>query len=383
MGSQICLRAVCSLLMAAPQSTVWDIEPHTIAKHEILKHYLDAWYPILVSREEHIMFLDGFAGPGVYSDGSPGSPIVALLALLHHRGFGLWSGRRFDFDFVEADSDRLEHLENEIATRYGPFPDNISVRMHLGEFQHVAGGIASRLRSTRGQVPPTLAFVDPFGVSGVPMRLIADFLSAPKCELVMTLMVSHLNRFGEADQMQAKRAELFGTNDFALVDAAPAEGRVAALLDLYQAQLQKVAGFKHTLDFQMRNNTGNISYYLVYATRSATGVEKFKDAMWKVDPSRGCAFSDRRFGQSSLFTGEHVDHGPLCTQIGQDWEGRTATIAELDEYVNIQTLYRKAHLRGALAQMERAGRLVVHRPRGGRRGFPSGTQVQFNAGLGI
>ncbi|MYH72240.1 MAG: three-Cys-motif partner protein TcmP, partial [Acidimicrobiia bacterium] len=68
--------------MTAPQETVWSIEPHTAAKHELLKHYLNAWFPILASRERRIMFLDGFAGPGIYSDGSPGSPVIALRTLL-------------------------------------------------------------------------------------------------------------------------------------------------------------------------------------------------------------------------------------------------------------------------------------------------------------
>ncbi len=68
-------------------STRWKLEPHTAAKHEILRQYLNAWFPILGSQHERVVFLDGFAGPGIYEDGEPGSPIIALRTLLEHAFF--------------------------------------------------------------------------------------------------------------------------------------------------------------------------------------------------------------------------------------------------------------------------------------------------------
>ena len=50
--------------MAKPMQSLWDIEPHTKAKHEILERYLDAWFPILATYNQRIIYLDGFCGPG-------------------------------------------------------------------------------------------------------------------------------------------------------------------------------------------------------------------------------------------------------------------------------------------------------------------------------
>ena len=65
--------------MPVPKTTVWPLEPHTKAKHEILRRYLGAWFPILTSGgwNRRVIFLDGFAGPGRYSACEPGSPIIA------------------------------------------------------------------------------------------------------------------------------------------------------------------------------------------------------------------------------------------------------------------------------------------------------------------
>ena len=64
--------------MSAPRTTLWAIEPHTRAKHEILRRYLEAWTPILASSHRVILYVDGFAGPGAYAGGEEGSPIIAL-----------------------------------------------------------------------------------------------------------------------------------------------------------------------------------------------------------------------------------------------------------------------------------------------------------------
>lgn len=70
--------------MSGISSPVWPLEPHTRAKHEILRRYLAAWFPILSKWSGRIIYLDGFAGPGVYSDGEDGSPVIALQTAVDH-----------------------------------------------------------------------------------------------------------------------------------------------------------------------------------------------------------------------------------------------------------------------------------------------------------
>ncbi|TET39643.1 MAG: three-Cys-motif partner protein TcmP, partial [Dehalococcoidia bacterium] len=68
--------------------TIWAIEPHTEAKHKILRYYLSAWFPILATTQNRLLYVDGFAGPGEFykKDGSlvDGSPIIALKVARDH-----------------------------------------------------------------------------------------------------------------------------------------------------------------------------------------------------------------------------------------------------------------------------------------------------------
>ncbi len=306
-------------------ATVWPIEPHTAAKHELLMHYLGAWFPILASREQRIIFLDGFAGPGIYSDGEPGSPIIALRTLLNHSAFPRYSRCEFIFHFIEADTPRLDRLSSELR-QFDPLPSNVKVSTHRGEFVDVIEGVLGSLDTRNRRLAPTLAFVDPFGVSGVPMELISRFLDSRKCELFLILMVDHLNRFLTTAHMKGGRDSLFGTDDFSVVEAAPAGERISALVDLYKQQLRDVANFQYALDFEMRRANETVAYYVVYATRSLTGVEKFKDAMWKVDPSTGSMFSDRHWNQGSLLTGSNVELSQLQHRLSEQFGGETVPI---------------------------------------------------------
>jgi hypothetical protein len=76
----ICFNGVRGL----PRDTIWPIEPHTAAKHQILRKYLDAWFPILATYNKRIVYVDGFAGPGRYTalrsdDAALPSPRRAML----------------------------------------------------------------------------------------------------------------------------------------------------------------------------------------------------------------------------------------------------------------------------------------------------------------
>ena len=51
--------------MGLPKKTLWPLEPHTRGKHLVLKSYLDAWLPIMGTRNARILVIDGFAGPTV------------------------------------------------------------------------------------------------------------------------------------------------------------------------------------------------------------------------------------------------------------------------------------------------------------------------------
>ncbi|MFJ1608590.1 hypothetical protein ACIOHS_35310 [Streptomyces sp. NPDC088253] len=58
------------------EQTVWKSDPHTQVKHLVYRHYLQCWMRKFLQTFPEATIVDAFAGPGVYTDGPPGSPIV-------------------------------------------------------------------------------------------------------------------------------------------------------------------------------------------------------------------------------------------------------------------------------------------------------------------
>ena len=88
-----------------PHDTIWRLDPHTLGKHKVLREYLNQWFPIMGMTNRKILFIDGFAGPGEYLDGEPGSPIIAIDSFLEHKSRNLITAE-VGFVFIEENRAR-------------------------------------------------------------------------------------------------------------------------------------------------------------------------------------------------------------------------------------------------------------------------------------
>ncbi len=239
--------------MGAPRTLVWQLEPHTRAKHEILRRYLEAWAAILsLGNFPTIAYVDGFAGPGTYQSGDDGSPIIAIKAALQHAA-RIPKTTTLLFLFIEKDEERAEHLE-QLVTGMG-LPPNFHV--HVASGQTFEEGFRARLldfyEKKSRSLPPTFAFIDPFGWKGVPFHLVKKILSNPSCEVLINFMFEEINRFINHPDQGKTFDELFGTDRWRQMEkiVKPMERR-QFLHDLYLTQLRGIAGAKYVRSFEMR-----------------------------------------------------------------------------------------------------------------------------------
>lgn len=327
--------------MTAPKSTIWPIEPHTRAKHEILKRYLLAWTPILSQGGfPEILYIDGFAGPGRYSGGEDGSPIIALHAVLNQR---VKIAATVKFLFVEKQRDRAEVLEtivNEID-----LPKNFHVTVAKGEtFEAACTDLLNTYNREARSLPPTFVFIDPFGWTGVPFRIVREIMANPSCEVLVTFMYEELNRFiGHPDQERNFDA-FFGTRDWRFgVALAEPRARNRFLHDLYARQLHESARVEYVRSFQMNNDRDVTDYYLFYGTNKLLGLAKMKEAMWKVDEFGEFTFSDATDPNQFVLFAKEPQLDVLRQQILARFDGQQATIAEIEEFVLARTAFRETH----------------------------------------
>lgn len=352
----------------------WEIDAHTLAKHEILGRYLDGWYPTLSSYGDKLIYFDGFAGRGRYNDDSVGSPIIALRRLLDHTYFPRLAAREFVFYFVEKNKANFDSLQREVdflREEIGGWPKNVSVTCVQGRFDQTAQSIVDFLKAEKARMAPVLAFIDPFGYSGIPMALMAEFVASPASEVFVNFMVGHVQRFIARDGQESAMSSLFGIDRETILEGLDASGqpRVEYLRDVYKSEMERQLGFRYVRGFEMKNITGNVGYYLFHGTNHPKGVELMKDAMWKADPTGGFSFSSRQAIDPQGTLDFEVDVSPCEDAIMRAFSGRKNVPGpEIKDWCVTGTDYLPRHVTAALKSLEARRMITVHRPPNGQFG---------------
>lgn len=182
--------------MADYESMLPTMEAHTKVKHEILRKYLEKWFPILGQYNKSLVFIDGFAGPGRYQSGDSGSPLIALDTAINHSS-NLTSN--ISFLFIEKRQDRFNNLKEEISRlnlppNLKPFPKN-------GCFNEIMTKFFQHEPNFPPTTNPTFAFIDPSGFKGLPFSIITNILQRESYEVFITFTRRDINRFLEKQDL--------------------------------------------------------------------------------------------------------------------------------------------------------------------------------------
>lgn len=363
--------------MPRPRETVWKLEDHTLAKHRILRGYLDAWLPIMGRWCSRLVLVDGFAGPGIYRKGEPGSPIHMLNAYLKHTQRKAIRSELV-YAFVEQDKKRFNSLKAEVAKL--TLPRNVKTHLYNDAFDTVFGGILDDLAARKAQMAPTFAFVDPFGYTGAPMELTGRFLQFNRCEVLIYVPLPYINRFLGLVGQEAAMTSFFGTDRWRVALRLGGQERLRFLHDLFREQLERECGLDYVRSFEIVTSSPNSGYHLFFGTGNLKGLEKMKDAMWSVDPAEGHRFRDSTVkGLMPLFEPE-PDMAPLVEALEGEFRGKVFTIEEAERFTLVQTPYKKGHIKTrTLKALEKDGKIEAVDPPQGRRArtYPPGTKLRF------
>lgn len=358
-------------------SVLWALETHTLGKHLVLREYLKAWFPIMGSKRGQILFIDGFAGPGEYEKGEEGSPLIALHAFSNHAARGKVVSE-VRFVFIEEDPARALHLEGLVVRESASLPDNCHVEVCQSTFAHKMTEILDDIDTRKRIIDGMFVMIDPFGVSGVPLAVIARILSIPRAEIYLSFQYESIRRFGGTSEHEAHLNSLFGSTEWqrGLQIEDPAKKR-EFFYHLYTEQLRK-AGARHVVRFELCKGR-RVIYAVFFATQHPKGCDRMKQAIWKVAPWGDYAFRGTRSGQLPLGL-PNQDFKPLQEALCQKFGGRGwVKIEKIEEFVaSDATDFHTGQLRrGALKPLEQSGKIEVRSPRERKYTYPKGTYIQF------
>ncbi len=310
-------------------ATLPAIQPHTTAKHHILRYYLNEWFPILGRAHGSLRYIDGFAGPGEYEDGESGSPLIALHTIWRHIRFESFSkeGKNVDFLFVERDPDYFENLARKIQEIC--WPGAITTDVRNGEFEKIVSRLIDDVYEN-SPMPPTLAFIDPFGSAGFSMELLERLASFPRMEVLINLNHNEFVRWLPDRSKHITADRLYGGSRWKPALSMAGRERSTFLVTEYEAALREV-GWRGT-SFEMVNSQNQTAYHLVFGTGNSKGLEAMKKAMRAASPTGEFRYTDRLDPGQQVIPGMEITR-EHAEQIGeglfQKHEGKEVAYSRL------------------------------------------------------
>lgn len=353
-----------------PSDVPWRPDQHTLAKERLYRKYVGKWMPIMVrGYGGDVTYAEGFAGPGIYADGSPGSPVIALRCLLEQRGLeAIAKQKPVRLLFVDKDSRCTKLLQERLAVAAnGVQPAELA--RHGIDVEIVTGTCEPDLTETltrhHAWGRPMLVVLDTWG-SAVPLDLVRRVARNGHSEVLITIKPQFFSRFAEAKNVQHGDA-VFGGDLWRQVAAQPAAQKARWLLQHYRDVIRD-AGFEHVLDFELMTDRGE-ALYLVFGTTHTRGLEKMKEAMWEVDEVAGIGYRDPRDpDQQTLEIEVEPQTAPLRRLLRNYLllqEARRVRVEELRAFAFLNTVYKKSQVLPVLRAMHEAGELAADQTRVG------------------
>ena len=354
---------------SAPEK--WEYKEHTRVKHILLEKYLAAWIPILGKWNPKICYFDGFAGRGEYTDGTLGSPIIALRVANRLLQQCAQRQRRPYFDEficigVEKDRENFQNLQS-VVEREGDkleFGDRLKVGLENDEFANVVDKI---LKNVGTEIAPSFFFVDPFGFSGIPFGVIQKILSNPKTEVFFTFMVRDIARFISASELQDTFDNLFGTDKWKEILSSSQKPEIA-LINLYRKQLHEISKVKYSWPFRVcTSEKVQTLYYLLHVTNNEKGHSIMKSIMYNQSAQRDFAYLGPEDiaarSQMRLFDIHSI--GELKKYLLERFKAESLTYDDIQEKVchpwYSEPPHIDKHFRQALKELEKEGKVKVNR----------------------
>lgn len=342
----------------ATQKFFDELTDQSEAKARIIEKYFNTWANVVIpsakQRDKKIAYMDLYAGPGRYKDGSKSTPLLVLEKAIEHNDMRNMLVTLFN----DASGDHTSTLVDEINNLPGVEKMKYAPEVRCGQ---VDKAFEDYLHTTR--FIPTFTFVDPWGYKGLSLKLVNGVIKDWGCDCVFFLNYNRVNAgfgnkivdhhidalFGE-DRANTMRPEL--------KKMTPEEREAYILENLAQAIKEMAPTKAYVLPFRFRNPTDTrTTHILVFVSKHFRGYEIMKDIMAKESSSEHEGVASFTYSPSDktnplLFSLSNFSLSNLKKDLLQEFKGRTILHERLYEEHSVDKPYLRPNYRKVLLELE-------------------------------
>lgn len=339
-------------------------------KATIVAKYFWAWARVVIptarTHSGKIAYLDLFAGPGRYKDGTKSTPLLVLERAIQDPDMR----KMLVTFFNDADPENARSLSSAIKKL--PDIDKLTYQPQV-KTSEVGEKIVKAFENVR--FVPTLFFVDPWGYKGLSLRLVNSVLKDWGCDCVFFFNYNRINMGLSNPYVEAHMNALFGKARADVLRARlnvmkPFEREYAILEEIVEA-LREMGG-KYVLPFCFKNEHGNrTSHHLIFVSKHVKGYEIMKDIMARESSSASQGVPSFEYNPADeryplLFElSRPLDE--LESMLLDGFAGRRLPMRQIYEEHNVGRRYVSRNYKDALIRLEAKGAITANPPAGVRR----------------
>lgn len=346
-------------------------------KAAIVAKYFWAWAKVIMprARDGKIAYIDLFAGPGRYKDGSKSTPILVLETAIKDDAMC----RMLVTLFNDVDKNNTSSLETEISM----LPGIDALKYKPVVYSHEVGTEIVKMFD-RTQLIPTLFFVDPWGYKGLSLKLINSVLRNWGSDCIFFFNYNRINMGLSNPLVKEHMDALFGEERAEklrkqLDQLNPQQKELSIVEEI--AEALKDMGGQYVLPFGFRNGNGTrTTHHLIFVSKNATGYKIMKEIM------AGESSKDEQ-GVASFEYSPTDERQPLLFALSRPldeleqillttYSGLRVTLEQVYEKHNIGTPYIEKNYREALRNLEATGKIVADVPAAKRRKYKGEVTVK-------
>lgn len=343
-------------------------------KASIISEYFPSYCKIIVKKHmpKQIRYIDLFAGPGLYDDGNPSTPILIARHCCKD-DFLKQTVRMFFND--------KEHKLNLERNFYAEFPDGTFTHKPffadrtVGETKSITDFLCKNTLNERNKNDyPSLLFIDPFGYKGIETKVLAKFLENWGNEIFLFVNTKRIHPALENDKFEPLMNDLFPTTLEKIKKDRKFKSTVAERLKLIidslgeeYRSLLKSNVYYTAFKFQ-EEDSDTTSHYILHFTKGKRGFDlikttynDFANVGTIFDGINTYTFDAKKIEKphNELFDVKSENIDKLKEELLSQYQGKQVSANDLFEEHQTNCLYSRSHYTEALRRLVSEGKLAA------------------------
>jgi len=353
-------------------------------KAAIVAKYFDAWAGVMIGtqnrykKENKIAYIDLFAGPGRYQDGTQSTPLLVLEKAIQKP--------EIRDRLVTLFNDKDENNTGSLQRAIDELPEVRTLKYKpIVESNEVGEEIVKMFEQMN--LVPTLFFVDPWGYKGLSLRLVNSVIKDWGCDCIFFFNYNRIN-MGLGNPMVREHMDcLFGAERASVLrrrlEPLPTRERELVIVEEL-CQALKELGPPYVLPFRFRNHKGTrVSHHLIFVSKGFKGYEIMKEIMAKESSSEEQDVASfeynpadiRQLPRQALLFRLSCPLDDLAGMLLKDFAGQTLTMRQIYEQHNVDRPYVSRNYKQVLTKLEEDEKISASKHR--KNTFGDNVKVTF------